>query len=232
MNKICRLFQNFISIFYPRTCVACGNALLQNESYFCLSCLMQLPETNYHLQECSPLDNIFAGRVPVEKVSSMLFYKKGNKVQQILYALKYNGNKELGSYLGEMYGKQLLDSPFYRTVDCIVPVPLHTRKQKSRGYNQSEWVAKGLSKSMSIPYYTDVLVRKEFTETQTRKNRIQRWENVKDVFRTDHVDAIVGKHILICDDVLTTGATLEAAITQLLKVKGVKVSVVTLACAN
>ncbi len=232
MNRICRLFQNFISIFYPRTCVACGNALLQNESYFCLSCLMQLPETNYHLQESSPLDKIFAGRVPVEKVASMLFFKKGNKAQHILHALKYKGEKGVGCFLGEMYGRQLLKSPYYQSVECIVPIPLHLKKLRMRGYNQSEWIAKGLSNSMNIPYYTNVLVRKEFTETQTRKNRIQRWENVKDVFRTDNVDAIAGKHILICDDVLTTGATLESAITQLLKVKGVKVSVATLAWAG
>ena len=232
MNKIKQLLKNFISIFYPRSCVACGNALMQNESHFCLSCLMHLPETNYHLMEHSPLDYIFEGRVPVEKVASMLFYKKGNKVQHILHALKYKGNKEVGRFLGEMYGRQLLNSPYYQSVDCIMPIPLHPKKFRMRGYNQSEWIAMGLSRSMNIPYFTDVLYRSEFTETQTKKSRFNRWENVKSVFATVDGGKLKGKHVLLCDDVLTTGATMEAAITQLLKIEGVRVSVVTLACAN
>ena len=232
MNKFKQLLQNFISIFYPRSCVACGNALMQNESHFCLSCLMQLPETNYHLMENSPLDNIFMGRVPVEKVSSMLFYKKGNKVQHILHALKYKGNKEVGCFLGEIYGRQLLRRPFYQSIDCIIPIPLHPKKLKMRGYNQSEWIAMGLSRSMNIPYYSEVLCRSEFTETQTKKSRFNRWENVKGVFVTADMEILQGKHVLVCDDVLTTGATMEAAITQLKKIEGVRVSVATLACAN
>lgn len=232
MNRIKQLLKNFVSIFYPRSCVACGNALMQNESYFCLSCLMHLPETNYHLMETSPLDHIFEGRVRVEKATSMLFYKKGNRVQHILHALKYKGNKEVGRFLGEMYGRQLSRSPYYRSVDCIVPIPLHAKKLRMRGYNQSEWIAMGLSRSMNIPYFTDVLFRSEFTDTQTKKSRFSRWENVKSVFTTVETEKIRDKHVLLCDDVLTTGATMEAAITQLLKIEGVRVSVATLACAN
>ena len=232
MNKINQILKNFISIFYPRSCVACGNALMQNESHFCLSCLMHLPETNYHLMENSPLDYVFAGRVPVEKVSSMLFYRKGNKVQHILHALKYKGNKEVGRFLGEMYGRQLIRSSYYQSVDLIIPIPLHAKKLRMRGYNQSEWIAMGLSNSMNIPYLTEVLLRSEFTETQTKKSRFNRWENVKSVFVIEDAENLVGKHVLVCDDVLTTGATMEAAITQLLKIEGVRVSVATLACAN
>lgn len=232
MSKFKQLLKNFISIFYPRSCVACGNALMQNESHFCLSCLMHLPETNYHLMENSPLDYIFSGRVRVEKVASMLFYKKGNQVQHILHALKYKGNKEVGRFLGEMYGRQLLKSPYYQSVDCIIPIPLHLQKLRIRGYNQSEWIAMGLSRSMNIPYLTEVLLRSEFTETQTKKSRFNRWENVKNVFVTTDDEKIKDKHVLLCDDVLTTGATMEAAITQLRKIEGVRVSVATLACAN
>lgn len=232
MNKINRLLKNFISIFYPRSCVACGNALMQNESHFCLPCLMHLPETNYHLMEHSPLDYVFEGRVSVEKVASMLFYKKGNQVQHILHALKYKGNKEVGSFLGELYGRQLLKSPYYQSIDCIIPIPLHPKKMRIRGYNQSEWIAMGLSKSMSIPYFTDILLRSEFTETQTKKSRFNRWENVKNVFVIADDEKIKGKHVLLCDDVLTTGATMEAAISKLKKIEGMRVSVATLACAN
>lgn len=232
MNKFDELLQNFIAFFYPRSCVACGDALQKNEQHFCLSCLMHLPETNFHLMEQSPLDLIFAGRVPVEKVSSMLFYKKGNPVQHILHSLKYKGNKEIGAFLGEMYGQQLMKSEYYRSVDCILPIPLHPKKLRIRGYNQSECIARGLSKSMNIPYYNNVLLRTEFTETQTKKSRFNRWENVRDVFVVDNAEPIKGKHVLICDDVLTTGATMEAAIMKIKQVENVRVSVVTLACAN
>lgn len=232
MKNLKLFFNDFISFFYPRSCVACGDSLLRNESQICLSCLMHLPETNYHLMENSPLDLLFAGRVPVERVCSMLFYKKGNKVQNILHSLKYRGNKEIGKFLGELYGQQLLKNPFFKSVDCIIPIPLHPEKLKIRGYNQSEWLAKGLSSSMNIPYYTDVIERNEFTETQTRKSRFNRWENVKGVFCLTKPDLIEGKHVIICDDVLTTGATMEAAISKLLDVRNVRISVVTLACAN
>ncbi|MCQ2271502.1 MAG: ComF family protein [Bacteroidales bacterium] len=182
--------------------------------------------------ENTPLDYIFMGRIPVQKVSSMLFYKKGDSVQRILHSLKYKGNKEIGNFLGEIYGRQLRQSPYFQSVDCIIPIPLHPKKMKIRGYNQSEWIAKGLSTSMDIPYLTDVLIRSEFTETQTKKSRFNRWENVKEVFAVDNVETVKGKHILLCDDVLTTGATTEAAISKLLTISDVRVSVVTLACAN
>ncbi len=232
MNKFDELLKNFIAFFYPRSCIACGDALQKNEQHFCLSCLMHLPETNFHLMEQSPLDLIFSGRVPVEKVSSMLFYKKGNPVQHILHALKYKGNKEIGAFLGEIYGQQLIKSEYYQSVDCILPIPLHPKKYKIRGYNQSECIAMGLSKSMNIPYYNNVLLRTEYTETQTKKSRFNRWENVKDVFVVDDAEPIKGKHVLVCDDVLTTGATMEAAIMKIKQVENVRVSVVTLACAN
>lgn len=232
MMKLKQIFENFLSLFYPRSCVTCGNALLQNERHICLDCLMHLPETNFHLMENTPLDYIFMGRIPVQKVSSMLFYKKGDSVQRILHSLKYKGNKEIGNFLGEIYGRQLRQSPYFQSVDCIIPIPLHPKKMKIRGYNQSEWIAKGLSTSMDIPYLTDVLIRSEFTETQTKKSRFNRWENVKEVFAVDNVETVKGKHILLCDDVLTTGATTEAAISKLLTISDVRVSVVTLACAN
>lgn len=232
MNKLKLLLQNFISFFYPRSCVACGSALLQNERQICLSCLIHLPETNYHLMEKSPLDLIFTGRVKVEKVASMLFYKKGNQVQKILHSLKYKGNKEIAKFLGEIYGNQLLKSPYYQSIDCVIPIPLHPKKQKVRGYNQSDWLAMGLSQSMNIPFINDAIVRNEYTDTQTKKSRFNRWENVKDVFSITNPEELRNKHILLCDDVLTTGATLEAAISKLLKIEGTRVSVVTLACAN
>lgn len=227
-----KIFDNLLSLFYPRLCVACGDALQQNEQHLCLHCMMHLPETNFHKNHDNPLMNIFAGRVKVEEVASLLYYKKGNNVQHILHALKYKGQKEIGSFLGEYYGKMLALEPRFQSVDCIVPIPLHPKKQRKRGYNQSEWFAKGLSAGMGKPYRTDILTRAQFTETQTKKSRFNRWENVKEVFVATEDNTVHGLHLLVCDDVLTTGATMEAAIQQLLTLPDVKVSVVTLATAQ
>ncbi len=226
------LFNNLLSLFYPRLCVGCGEALQQHEEHLCLHCRMHLPETNFHKQKDNPLVNIFAGRVRVREVASLLYYKKGNAVQQILHALKYKGKKELGAYLGEYYGKMLIQEARFQSVDFIIPIPLHPKKQRKRGYNQSEWIAKGLSAGMGIPYRNDVLIRAQFTDTQTRKSRFNRWENVKEVFEAVPDETVQGKHLLVCDDVLTTGATMEAAIQKLLTIPGVTVSVVTLATAQ
>ena len=138
----------------------------------------------------------------------------------------------MGAYLGEYYGKLLIQQPRFQQIDYIIPIPLHPKKQRKRGYNQREWIAKGLSKGMGKPYRTDVLSRAQFTETQTKKSRFSRWENVKEVFVANETDDIRGKHLLLCDDVLTTGATMEAAIQQLQTIPDITVSVVTLATAQ
>ncbi len=218
-------------MFYPRLCVGCGDALQQNEQLLCLHCMLHLPETNYHHEHDNPLLWVFAGRVQVREVASLLFYKKGNSVQKILHHLKYNGKKEIGSFLGEYYGKKLYEEERFRSVDYIIPIPLHPKKERKRGYNQSEWIAKGLSMGLKRPYCTDVLIRRQYTETQTRKSRFSRWENVKEVFQLQNQEQVRGCHLLVCDDVLTTGATTEAAVQQLLQIEGVSVSVVTLASA-
>jgi ComF family protein len=169
------------------------------------------------------------GRVDVDYTASYLFYRKGNHVQHILQEIKYKGNKELGEFLGYNYAIELKQDKIFEQIDLILPIPLHKKKEKRRGYNQSEWIAKGLSKGLERPYLSDVLVRVDFTETQTKKSRFNRWENVKNVFQVQQEELIKNKHVLVCDDVLTTGATMEAALKELIKVEGVKVSVVTLA---
>lgn len=232
MKKIFQWLNDLLSIFYPRCCVGCGDALQRNEKFLCLNCLLHLPETNYHLLDESPLEKIFWGRAKVEHVYSFLFFRKGNTVQSMLHQLKYKGNKEIGAYLAEMYGQKLARTGCLSDVDVIVPIPLHPKKLRIRGYNQSEWIAMGLSKGLGIPYSNDFLVRATFTETQTKKSRFNRWQNVKDVFQAANKEQFAGKHVLICDDVLTTGATTEAAIQKLLEVPGVRVSVVTLATAK
>ena len=226
------MLNHILNFFYPLTCISCGNVLLAHEHFFCLHCLYNLPETHYHEFIESPLSQLFRGRVPVENIGSFLFYKKGNRTQKILHYLKYRGGKEVGAFLGALYGAQLIEQENWRTVDLIIPIPLHKKKERKRGYNQSEWIAKGLSTSMKIPYRTDLLIRTEFTETQTKKGRFQRWQNVMEVFHLTDLHFLNNKHVLICDDVLTTGATLEAAIQKLVGISSIKVSVVTLATAQ
>jgi len=226
------MFSSLLNFFYPRTCLACGNLLLQQEYLLCLHCLYNLPETKYHEFEPSPISQLFWGRVPVDHVGSFLFYKKGDRVQKILHHLKYYGVKEVGSFLGNIYGTQLIQQEKWKKIDLIIPIPLHKKKERKRGYNQSEWIAKGLSTGMQIPYCTNLLLRSEFTETQTKKSRFHRWQNVKDVFHLTDTNALIHKHVLLCDDVLTTGATLEAAIQKLRMVPFINISVVTLATAQ
>ena len=227
-----KLINNLLSLFYPRLCAACGDALQQNESCICLNCMLHLPETQFHKEHFNPLRQVFDGRVPVEEVTALMSYKKSNRTQKILHSLKYKGQKEIGAVLGKYLGGQLITEERYRGIQYILPIPLHPKKQRKRGYNQSEWIAMGLSKGLGIPYSNDFLVRATFTETQTRKSRFSRWQNVKDVFQAANVGELAGKHVLICDDVLTTGATTEAAIRKLIEVPDVRVSVVTLATAK
>jgi len=226
------MLHHLLNFFYPNICISCGNILLQREYLFCLHCLYNLPETRYHEFEHSPVSQLFWGRVPVENASSFLFYKKGDKVQKILHHLKYYGAKEVGFFLGNIYGIQLIQHEKWKKIDVIIPIPLHKKKVRKRGYNQSEWIAKGLSAGMQIPYNTNLLIRSEFTETQTKKNRFQRWQNVKEVFDITDSHLLNNKHVLLCDDVLTTGATLEAAMQKLTVIPSIKMSVVTLAIAQ
>jgi ComF family protein len=201
----------------------------QHEKLICLECELHLPETGYHQQSNNPLYQIFSGRVKIENVTSLFFYRKGGGVQQLLHALKYKGKKEIGIYFGEYYGKLLKKSELFNKIDMIIPVPLHPKKLKKRGYNQSESIAEGLSRGMDVPYFTQVVARRTFTDTQTKKSRISRWENVKDVFEVINPLLLQNKNILLCDDVLTTGATIEAMAQKIIPIEGVKIWVVALA---
>lgn len=221
---------DFIALIYPENCAACGQTLLKNEKTLCTHCIIQLPKTNYWLYKDNPVSKIFWGRIPVENACSFLHFTKGGNVQHLLHQLKYKGNQMAGILAGKLFGSELLNTPFSE-IDAIVPVPLHLAKLKKRGYNQSELIAQGLSESIQKPLAKNWLIRKIASETQTKKNRFMRWENVKEIFATDNEAEFEGKHILLVDDVVTTGATIEACAQLLLKVKNVKVSIAALASA-
>ncbi|NPD44929.1 ComF family protein [Lentimicrobium sp. S6] len=226
------LLEDFLNLIYPRTCMACGNTLFRHEEVICSHCLIHLPKTFYHKDPKNPLLSLFWGKIPIEMVSSFYFYNKGNKVQNLIHQLKYNKQPEIGVYLGKRYGVFLKKSECFRHVNLIIPVPLHHSKQKIRGYNQAEMIAKGLSESMDIPYDYTSFIRSSETETQTKKTKLERWENVKNKFKVEEVDKLKNQHILLVDDVITTGSTLEACAQVLLEVEGVKISMVSMAAAH
>jgi ComF family protein len=193
---------------------------------------MHLPKTFYHKDPKNPLFELFWGKIPVETVASFYFFNKGNKVQNMVHQLKYKDRPDIGVYLGKRYGAYLRNDELFSRIDCIIPVPLHDKKLFIRGYNQAEMFAQGLSFAMKIPYDATSFIRSEATETQTRKTKQERWENVKDKFKVIDESAIRNKHILLVDDVLTTGATLEACAHTLLALPGVKISIATIAAAH
>ena len=223
------MINDFFNLIFPRLCCSCNHILLKHENTICTNCIVTLPKTNFHLDKDNLVNKVFWGRVQIEMAASYYSFSKESRVQNLLHHLKYKGAKEVGSIVGKLYGYDLKESPFFKKIDFIVPVPLHKIKLKKRGYNQSEWIAKGLSESMNIPMRLDVLYRKVDSKTQTKKSRYKRWENVGDIFGVLDGD-LRGKKVLLVDDVLTTGATIEAC-AQVLIEKGCEIYVATLAYA-
>ncbi|KAA3625342.1 MAG: ComF family protein [Bacteroidetes bacterium] len=221
-----------LSLFYPNLCLACQSNAPINNQVLCLRCSFKLPQTQFHLHKENAFTERFWGRLSLEAGASLYRFTKGGHVQNLIHHLKYRGRREVGIKCGEYFGHQLKKSPLFSGIDLIIPVPLHPKKKHQRGYNQSDMIAKGLSKSMSVPWAADILIRKTFTETQTQKSRMERLENVAQAFCVTDPDRIKGKHILLVDDVITTGATLEICALKILEVPNTKVSMVTLAFAD
>lgn len=190
-----------------------------------------LPETGFHMHSENTVEKLFWGRIKIENATAFLFYDKQSKYGHLLHAFKYKGYKEIGLFLGELLGSRLLSTSF-NEIDLIVPIPLHLGKLHSRGFNQSEVFGQGIARVLNKPVVDGALKRKIFTSTQTRKGRFDRWKNVEGIFEVVNPDLLKNKHILLIDDVVTTGATLEAAGNEILKVEGTKLSIATLAYAH
>lgn len=226
------LWQDFISLIYPRSCICCDNLLLKSEEFICNQCFINLPQSKFESDNESELDKLFYGRVPIQKAGAFLLFEKSGMVQKILHSIKYKGNKQLAVRAGQWYGGKLREHPEFAKADCIIPVPLHAKKLKQRGFNQSEEFANGISSALGIPVIKDCLVRTEYTGTQTKKSKADRWENVKDKFELLRPEQVSNKTVLLVDDVITTGATLDACYQALSKAEGINVSVVSLAYAK
>lgn len=225
------LLNDVWEFFFPRYCVVCGKRLLMGEEHFCLDCLCALPRIRFHNQENNEIAKLLWGKMPVERAYAFLYYSKGGDVRELLFQLKYYGNQKIGYFMGRCMAKELISTGFFGGIDGIIPVPLHDKKRKSRGYNQSELLAEGISSVVRIPLLKDVLRRKQYTETQTRKSNYERWNNVQDVFESVSLERLSNKHVLLVDDVLTTGATLVACADAFRGVEGIRISVLTLAWA-
>ena len=226
------LLSDFLSLFFPPTCEICNNSLGKNDYLICTDCLGHLPYTQWHKNENNPLHAVFWGKIDLKGVTALFYFHNDSRVQKLMHKFKYKGTKELGFYLGKRYGSQLKNAEPFNTIDLIIPVPLHPDKMKKRGYNQSEQFANGLGQSMDVMVTTNNLYRKIASETQTLKTKIERWENVKDIFAVAHPEYLAGKHILLVDDVITTGSTLESCARVLLEIPEVSLSVAAIAAAH
>lgn len=223
---------NIIDLLYPSVCAACGHPLFHWEQLVCTRCRSFLPKTGYEKVEENPLARMFYGRVRLKAVTACFFFSKDGKVQHLIHELKYKGNSDAGVFLGQELGKTLKEAPLFQGLDYLIPVPLHPKREKERGYNQSAMIAQGLSEVTGIPVGEDFLIRSVNTATQTHKSKEDRWKNVKDIFALHHGDRLEGKYVLLIDDVLTTGATLEACALTLSSVPGITISCATAACAG
>ena len=227
-----RFIYSILELFYPLVCAACGCSLFQWERLVCTRCRCFLPKTGYELNEDNPLARLYYGKVRLKAVTACFFFSKEGKVQHLIHELKYKGNADAGLFLGQALGKSIKDAPLFQGLDFLVPVPLHPKREKERGYNQSLMIAQGISEVTGIPIGDGFLIRSVNTATQTHKSKEERWQNVRDIFELRHAERLAGKYVLLVDDVLTTGATLEACAITLSSVPGITISCATAACAG
>ena len=231
MSYIYDFWDDLISLLFPRLCYACGNHLLRNEYLICTECYVIIPRTDFHNIQDNPVAQLFWGRCMIQKAAAFSYYNKGSRIRKLIHNLKYKGINEIGYELGRIYGLSLKKSGFTDEMDLIIPVPLHPSKKRIRGFNQSESISKGISDVTGLPVETDSFVRRLASATQTKRSRYDRWTNVEGIFQVVSQEPFAGKHILLVDDVITTGSTVESCTNELLKIENVKVSVVALAYA-
>lgn len=220
---------DLIHLFFPHVCVGCGSDVLSVNHQLCLKCISKLPATNFFNQTPNPVEKIFYGRIDVAAAASGYFFTKDSLIASLIYELKYKGNKAVGWYMGEKLGYLIAGSKRFSGIDIIIPLPLNARRLQKRGYNQSVVLCEGITSVWSKPVVAGAVVRKVNTETQTHRGRVTRWENMDGVFAVEQPEAIKNKHILLVDDVVTTGASLEACGSEILKAPGTKLSIATLA---
>lgn len=222
---------DFVSLLFPQLCPACNASLVGNEHIICLNCRYNLPYTNFHTLPDNIVAQQFYGKINVQAAYALYFFNKGGNVQNLMHHFKYRGMQQIGNVLGNIAGNQLKENTVFNSVDLIIPVPLHKKRLKERGYNQSACFAEGLAEKLNATVELNNLIRTVATVTQTHKSRFARFENMQEVFAVDKPERLAGKHVLLVDDIVTTGSTLEACGIELLKVPDLKLSIATIAYA-
>jgi len=232
MLRLKEIKESLLHVVFPHVCDGCGSDLLNIESRLCIRCLASLPETNFEIHPNNPVEKDFWGRLNIIDGSAHLYFTKESLVQHLMHQLKYRGNKDLGVQLGRIMGNALKSSTRFNSIDALIPLPLFPSKEKKRGYNQAKVLCDGIAEILNLPVLSNVIIRPQYTETQTKKGRIERWKNIEGKFKLIDPAAIQNKHLLLIDDVVTTGATLEACGNELLSANNIKLSVATLCIAS
>ena len=230
MINIKEIKDSFLHVLFPHVCSGCGNDILGKESVLCLRCMDAMPETNFELHPNNPVEKKFWGRLHLQHATAQYYFTSESLMQRLMHQFKYKGNKELGFQLGKIMGESLKKSTRF-DIDALIPLPLFPVKEKKRGYNQATVICEGIAESMQVPIFKDVIIRPQHTDTQTKKGRIERWLNMEGKFVLTKPEAIINKNVLLIDDVVTTGATLEACGIELLKAANVKLSIAALCYA-
>ena len=223
---------DLLHLFYPHICAGCGDSLPSSSQHLCMDCLLELPETNFQHITGNPVEKIFYGRIKIRSAFASYYFSKNSPLQQIIHAFKYQQNKEVCYQMGVLMGQHIKASSILNDIDLIIPMPIHRDREQKRGYNQADILAEGISGVTGIAFRTDLVIRKKSTATQTHKGRGERWKNVQSVFEiTDH-QSIQNKHILLVDDVITTGATVDACGEMILKAQPSSLGIAALAWAS
>ena len=225
------LWLDIVNLLMPATCRMCGKRLGGEERYICTSCVRHLPHTGYHLVEHNPLEKQFWGHFPIERAAAM-FHHDGERTRHLMYHIKYWGHPQLATRLAALYAEELKESHFFEGIDTIIPLPLHWRRQMKRHYNQSHYIAQGIRQATGLPIDKNVVKRVKYNPSQTHLSPRERIQNVEGIFRVTHPERIQGKHLLLIDDVTTTGSTLASCAKELAQVEGVRISILTLAVAS
>ena len=221
------ILNSLLDLVFPKLCVCCGGVLMEGEESICLTCLYTLPRSLEKDYTNNKVMDVFLGRIKLQKAFSWCHFEKETSVQNILHHIKYKDKDNFARQIGEIMANEMQE--FFKDIDVIVPVPLHPKKEKIRGYNQSEEIAKGVQRVVGLPIFSQLLERTRFSETQTHKNKEDRWKNTQGLFTLAPNEGFEGKHILLIDDVLTTGSTAIACLKSLEQIPNVKLSFLSLA---
>ncbi len=227
-----KVVKNLLNLFFPKLCFGCRHILSDNEVDICTSCRHELPVTNYHLKLENPVEKVFYGRVKIERATALFRFHKKGLVQQLLHNLKYRGQEGISRSLGKWMGHDLDATGDYDKIDYVIPVPLHKKKLRKRGFNQVSKFGQEIAAYLNATYAEDVLIKTSSTATQVFKKRFARWSANEEVFNLKNTSGLHGKHLLLVDDIITTGATIEACASKLQSIPNIKISVATMAIAD